>query len=94
VSSRDGLAARRYVVKGRVQGVGYRYFVKAAAEKLGLSGYARNLDDGTVEVVAVGPEEKVRDLMGALQQGPRLAEVRGVEHQPAPVAEYGWFEIR
>jgi acylphosphatase len=94
VSSPEEMAAWRYVVRGRVQGVGYRYFAKAAAEKLGLSGYARNLDDGTVEVLAAGPASKVQDLLGALQQGPRLAEVRGVECEPARVAQYGSFDIR
>jgi acylphosphatase len=86
--------ARRFVVSGRVQGVGYRYFVKANAEKLGLSGYARNLDDGTVEVLAIGPEAKVKDLLGALQRGPRLAEVRSVQSEPAPLGQFGSFEIR
>ncbi len=78
---------------GRVQGVGYRYFVKNAAEKLGLSGHARNREDGTVEVIAVGPQPQIEDLFGALQRGPRLAEVRGVEWEPAPVAQYGSFDI-
>ena len=81
-------------MKGRVQGVGYRYFARNAAEKLGLKGYARNLDDGTVEVLAAGPEPALDDLLGALQRGPRLAEVRGVEHEPAPVTNYSSFEIR
>jgi acylphosphatase len=81
-------------VKGHVQGVGYRYFVKNAAEKLGLRGYARNLDDGAVEVIAVGPAPAIEDLLGSLQRGPRLAEVRGVEHEPAPVSDYSSFEIR
>jgi acylphosphatase len=88
------LTARRYIVKGRVQGVGYRYFAKNAAEKLGLKGYARNLDDGTVEVLAVGPESAIEDLLGNLQRGPRLSEVRGVEYEPAPVEHHGSFEIR
>jgi acylphosphatase len=88
------LTARRYIIKGRVQGVGYRYFARNAAEKLGVTGYARNLDDGTVEVIAVGPESAIEDFLGALQRGPRLSEVRGVDHQPAPVEHHGSFEIR
>jgi acylphosphatase len=87
-------AARRYIVKGRVQGVGYRYFAKSAAETLGLTGYARNLDDGTVEVVVVGPQPLLEDLLGHLQRGPRLSEVRGVEHEPAPVEHFSSFDIR
>jgi acylphosphatase len=88
------LTARRYIVRGRVQGVGYRYFAKNAAERLGLKGYARNLDDGTVEVIAVGPESAIEDLLGALQRGPRLSEVRGIEHEPAPIEHHSSFEIR
>ena len=86
--------ARRYLASGRVQGVGYRYFVKTNAEKLGLTGYARNLDDGTVEVLAIGPEPQVNDLLAALQLGPRMAEVTGVASEPAPLARHGSFEIR
>ena len=54
--ARKQLAARRWFVRGRVQGVGYRYFAQHAASSLGLAGYARNLDDGRVEVYAAGPE--------------------------------------
>jgi len=56
--------ARRWWVRGRVQGVGYRYFAQKAATGLGLTGYARNLDDGRVEVYAVGTEEKLSQLAG------------------------------
>ncbi len=87
------MTARRYIVKGRVQGVGYRYFAKSAAEKLGLRGYARNRDDGTVEVVAIGPEPAIEDFLGALLRGPRLSEVRGVEHEQAPLEHHSSFEI-
>ncbi len=87
-------SARRFVVSGRVQGVGYRYFVQKAARELGLTGYARNLDDGTVEVVACGLPSKVQDLLGHLQSGPRMSEVRGVEQHDAPVPQSGSFDIR
>jgi acylphosphatase len=87
-------SARRYIVKGRVQGVGYRYFAKTAAEKLGLTGYARNLDDGTVEVLVVGPHSALEDLLGHLHRGPRMAEVRGVEHEPAALEHFSSFDIR
>ncbi len=90
---KDALAFR-FVVHGRVQGVGYRYFVKAAAQKLGIAGYARNLDDGTVEVIAVGPKSKVEDLLGDLQRGPTLAEVRHIQKEDAPIENFGSFEIR
>ena len=63
--------ARRWFVRGQVQGVGYRYFAQRAALGLGLTGYARNLDDGRVEVYAVGLAEKLEDLAGMLHRGPR-----------------------
>ncbi len=91
--SAKGRSARRWLVRGRVQGVGFRYFAQRAAAGLGLTGYARNLDDGRVEVYAVGPEDKLSKLAGMLYQGPRWAEVRGVEEQEAAVQEYGSFQI-
>lgn len=87
------LEARRWFVRGRVQGVGYRYFAQRAAESLGLSGYVRNLDDGRVEVYAVGPEKKLSDLVGMLHKGPRWADVHGVSEEEAPVQEYGSFLV-
>jgi acylphosphatase len=85
--------ARRWFISGRVQGVGYRYFAQRAASALGLSGYARNLDDGRVEVYAVGPVKKLDELAGALRQGPRWSDVRGVEEQEAEIRDYGSFVI-
>ena len=86
--------ARRYLISGRVQGVGYRYFAQRHAVDLGLSGYARNLDDGRVEVLAIGPERKLAELAGRLRQGPMWSEVRAFEEQEAPVLEYEGFHIR
>ncbi len=80
-------------MRGRVQGVGYRYFVERAAAELGLTGYAKNLENGCVEVYAVGPPERLKELSGYLWQGPRWAEVRGVEEQEAPVVHYTGFRI-
>jgi acylphosphatase len=85
--------ARRWIIGGRVQGVGYRYFAQHAASGLGLRGYARNLDDGRVEVYAIGAADKLDQLAGALRQGPRWSEVRAVEEQEAETREYGSFEI-
>jgi acylphosphatase len=85
--------ARRWFVRGRVQGVGYRNFAQKAGAGLGLTGYARNLDDGRVEVYAAGPEEKLSQLAGMLHKGPLWADVRGVEEQEAPVQQYGSFRI-
>lgn len=75
--------ARRWFVRGRVQGVGFRFFAQRAAAELGLAGYARNLEDGRVEVYAIGAEEKLSALAGLLHRGPRAAEVHGVEEQQA-----------
>jgi acylphosphatase len=85
--------ARRWFVRGRVQGVGYRYFAQNAAESLGLSGYVRNLDDGRVEVYAVGPPPALSELAGMLYHGPRWSDVRGVDEEQAAVQEYGSFHI-
>jgi acylphosphatase len=62
-----------------VQGVNYRYFVQRHAEAIGLTGYARNLDDGNVEVVAEGEKGKLQQLIAKLEAGPRAARVERVE---------------
>ena len=85
--------ARRWWIRGRVQGVGYRYFAQKAAAELGLTGYARNLDDGRVEVYAAGPAGKLAALAPLLHRGPRWADVRGVEEQDAAVQNLGSFRI-
>jgi acylphosphatase len=87
------MAGRRWFVRGRVQGVGYRWFAQKAASALGLSGYARNLDDGRVEVYAAGPEAKLNEFAGMLHRGPQWADVRGVEEQEAAVERTGSFHI-
>ena len=86
--------ARRYFVRGRVQGVGFRYFVQRAAAGLRLEGYARNLDDGRVEVYAFGDPRALRELEGCLSKGPRWAEVRGVETEETALERASGFEIR
>lgn len=85
--------ARLWFVRGRVQGVGYRYFAQKAAWELGLTGYTRNLDDGRVEVYAVGLNEKLEEMAARLYRGPRWSDVRGVDEQEAVVQEYSAFEI-
>jgi acylphosphatase len=87
------LEARRWLVRGRVQGVGYRAFAQRSAQALSLTGYARNLDDGGVEVYAAGPAEKLAELAALLYRGPRWAGVRGVEEQEAAVHVSGSFRI-
>ncbi|MCL8360539.1 acylphosphatase [Escherichia coli] len=70
-------------VYGRVQGVGFRYTTQYEAKRLGLTGYAKNLDDGSVEVVACGEEGQVEKLMQWLKRGgPRAARVERVTSDP------------
>ncbi len=73
------MSSYRYVVSGRVQGVGFRWFVARHARQLGLYGYARNLADGRVEVVVAGPEEARAALEAMLRKGPAHAAVSHVE---------------
>lgn len=79
------MPALRLVVRGRVQGVGYRAFAVAAARRLGLAGWVRNRRDGSVEMVAAGEEAAVAALRAALPGGP--GGVEGLESSPwdAPV---------
>jgi acylphosphatase len=87
------LAARRYFVRGRVQGVGFRYFVERVAADLSIAGYTRNLDDGRVEVYAVGAPDHLEGLAGFLWKGPRGADVHGVDEMEAPVEDHSQFRI-
>jgi acylphosphatase len=89
-----GKTAKRWFISGIVQGVGFRYFAQNKAASLGLKGYARNLDDGRVEVYALGPANGLDDLAAALHNGPRLAQVRGIEEREAPVEDLSSFSIR
>jgi acylphosphatase len=75
----------RLSIRGVVQGVGYRYFVRRTAEALGISGYVRNRFDGSVEVVAEGDEPALSAFIDDLRVGPRYASVErvGVEWQEA-----------
>jgi acylphosphatase len=70
---------RQFTVAGYVQGVGFRWFVARHARSLGLSGYARNLEDGRVEVLATGDEPALARLEELLRSGPANARVTGVE---------------
>jgi acylphosphatase len=91
--SRSGIEARRWLVSGHVQGVGFRRFVAVKAEALGLRGWVRNEDDGSVQVYGVGTPELLDELAGYLYLGPRFAEVRGVEQHEAPVQQLSSFRM-
>ena len=81
------------MVRGRVQGVGFRWFVQKSASSLGVDGYTRNLDDGRVEVYAVGWPEQLNDLAGLLWKGPLMSEVRGVDEEEAALEKVSGFRI-
>ena len=80
------MTARRYIIQGRVQGVGYRYFAEGVAEEVGVAGWARNLDDGSVIVWAKGPVHALDRLEAALWEGSRLSRVDrvAVAEDPLP----------
>jgi acylphosphatase len=77
------MAAARFLVSGRVQGVAFRVHTRARAQTLGLRGHAINLHDGRVEVVAAGDPDALEALGDWLMQGPPLARVDAVERLPA-----------
>ena len=77
-------SARRFVVSGRVQGVGFRYFIQDTAHREGLHGRVRNLPDGRVEVEAEGDEETLARFEAALWRGPSHARVENVEVESTP----------
>ena len=89
------LVARRFRVTGRVQGVGYRYFVESAARSEGLSGWVQNQFDGSVEVVAEGDQESLLRFEAKLRRGPAHARVERVEvDEDVPSGRASDFTIR
>jgi acylphosphatase len=91
----DGAVSKRWVVHGRVQGVGFRDFVYRGAWKLGgMRGHVRNLRDGSVEVCVTAPPAKVAELEALIRRGPPLARVdRLVEGRFDPPAPAGPFSV-
>jgi len=75
----SAMMARRFLVRGRVQGVGFRWFVEREAHTLGIAGWVRNNPDSSVEVLAMGTNQQLAALRARLQQGPRAARVDNVE---------------
>ena len=86
--------ARRFVVSGRVQGVGFRAFTQYAARALGVTGWAQNLDNGDVEVHANGTPQQLDDFESRVRQGPRWGEVRSVTVLEVEVSDSAGFHIR
>lgn len=85
MSGEQARIARRAYVSGRVQGVNFRAATARRAASLGIVGWARNLRDGRVEVLAVGAPEAVEQLLAWLHEGPPTAQVIGVRAEAAPV---------
>jgi acylphosphatase len=86
-STEKTIEARRFVVRGRVQGVGFRWFVEREAHMLGIAGWVRNNHDGSVEVLAQGTRDQLAGLHSRLREGPRAArvdEVEVAEARPTP----------
>ncbi|HEY4740522.1 MAG TPA: acylphosphatase [Candidatus Acidoferrales bacterium] len=81
----DTTTARLFHISGMVQGVGYRFFARSAAQRLGLVGYAKNLSDGRVEVYAIGSPAALTTLRAELVRGPRFASVSNVEDEERAV---------
>jgi acylphosphatase len=86
--------ARRYMVRGRVQGVGFRWFVEREAHILGIAGWVRNNHDGSVEILAQGTGDQLSGLHSRLREGPRAARVDSVEvSDESPTPELSSFRI-
>jgi acylphosphatase len=85
----------RYVISGRVQGVGFRYFVQAVASRESIAGWVRNLDDGRVETAAAGDAGAIERFERALRQGPAGARVDHVAvDETFPMTSHAGFHIR
>ena len=86
--------ARHVVVSGRVQGVAFRWYAEAEAQRLGIAGWVRNLDDGRVEAWVEGEAAPVESMLAWLAHGPPHARVAGCEVAPREPADLAAFEIR
>ncbi|MDA3836030.1 MAG: acylphosphatase [Nanoarchaeota archaeon] len=83
----------RLYISGTVQGVFFRSFIKENAEKLGLKGFVRNLEDGRVEVFAEGNPEEVRKMLELCKKGPKHSTIRGVEARVEKFQDFKAFKV-
>ena len=89
------MAAKRYLIRGRVQGVGYRYFAQRTAQRFGVNGFARNLPGGDVEVHAEAETRTLQLFKEALARGPRMSDVTEIVERDVPDSGlYSSFLIR
>jgi len=90
-----GVIAKRYLVRGRVQGVGYRYYAQGIADRLGVTGFVRNLRSGEVEVHAEADQATLQLFRQELERGPRMAHVTEVTETDIPASgSFSSFLIR
>jgi acylphosphatase len=87
------VAARRAVISGRVQGVGYRAFAQKTARDAGVRGWVRNLPDGSVETAVEGEESAVRRYLDTLRRGPFIGKVSAMTEEELPPQGFQLFEI-
>lgn len=86
--------AQHLIVSGRVQGVGFRYFAQATALEYGITGWVRNLNDGTVELQIEGEAERLESYKRALYDGNRFVGVERIEAEDTTVESFRKFDIR
>ena len=87
------MKTNKIIITGTVQGVFFRQFVKGQAERLELKGFARNLDDGKVEVVVEGRDENVNEMVLACKKGPPQSEIKGLEQEEINHQSFDNFKI-
>ena len=87
------MITRHLLIHGRVQGVGFRNYLEYKAQQLGISGWVRNRNDGSVEAVVHGPEAAVASIIECARCGPHASQVRGVTIRDGE-GIYGSFEVR
>lgn len=83
-------------IEGRVQGVGYRFYAQRNAQLLNITGWVKNLADGSVQVEAIGSEHQIQQFLQALRKGPALSIISNITHRIEDVEynEYSFFDIR
>lgn len=85
------MTAKRLVIAGRVQGVGFRAWMAEQARALGVSGWVRNRLDGSVEALVAGDVAAVEELLRLCRRGPRMAEVTSIEEEMADPPDHPGF---
>ncbi|MGO9863777.1 MAG: acylphosphatase [Terriglobales bacterium] len=94
-TDKSAVHARCFLVRGRVQGVGFRWFVEREAHILNIAGWVRNNSDGTVEILAQGTRDQLAGLQSRLREGPRAARIDAVDVSEAqPAAGLTSFQVR